>query len=319
MFLSLKPKIYLFILLLIITCLIILLGYYIYEHNRSPLNAIDGIDPHPRLFHQSSEEGLALDEKRFLADIRLLSETTDTIRALISFPINYVEQSPLPVIHILGGINIGRENLRFIKNPGQNIIVIFLYDYDMAEWESGSPFFEIPNIRNKILKTPAQIVELQSWLLRQSWTDTSRISLLGYSFGALFLPAAKNLAQKYNINTGPCILAYGGADFKWLIEKNLRIKPEILRKPLALLISTLIYTVDPLNHAPYLTGPFYLINGRRDRQIPEKSWLLLQQLIPGEKKIDVLDEGHMHPKKPHLTEKLIDMSREWLIAKGVLN
>jgi hypothetical protein len=297
---------------------ILLITYFYWERTRNPLNAINNIDPEITLLYQNEYLETLITEKRIYKEIRLLSEKTDTISALLSFPPGYKSQT-LPLIHVLGGINIGRENLRLIENPGSNIIVIFLYNYDMAEWETGTPFFEIPKIRSKALKTPAQICELQSWLLKQSWTDTNRVSLLGYSFGALFLPAAKNLAQKYSIKTGPCILAYGGADFNLLVKENLRIKPNWLRTPFAGLLSTMIHTIDPINHAADIKGDFYLINGIRDRQIPKQSWQLLHDLIPENKTIDLLDEGHMHPDKPQLTRKLTDMSRIYLASKNVLN
>ena len=81
----------------------------------------------------------------------------------------------------------------------------------------------------------------------------------------------------------------------------------------------MIYPLDPLHHAYKIAGNIYLINGLHDKQIPRASWQHLQQMMPDSVKIDNLDEGHMHPRKPQLTQKLVDMSSAWLKEKGILN
>ncbi len=68
-----------------------------------------------------------------------------------------------------------------------------------------------------------------------------------------------------------------------------------------------------------MKGEFYLINGLRDKQMPADSWQLLHDLTPQPKKIEMLDEGHMHPRKEYLTEKLIKMSHVWLKEKAIMN
>ncbi len=139
--------------------------------------------------------------RRYYNEIELLSAQTDTIRAIISLPENYREKS-FPLVTILGGINIGRQNLRFIQEPGENILVVYIYDYNMERWERSSLIPEVRHIRQKVIKAAAQIVELQHWLLNKSWSDTNRVAMVGYSFGALFLPAAQHLAWNNGINTG---------------------------------------------------------------------------------------------------------------------
>lgn len=298
--------------------LLFLLIYIIRERNRDPLEAINNVDFYVDLLKEKSVFDSLIAGKRIYTEVELLSAKTDTIKAIISFPMNY-QDTLFPVVTILGGHRIGRKNFSFIQNPGQNIIIIYVYSYQVKQWEEGFFLTELPRVRQAIVRTPGQVVELLHWIEQQSWTDTGRVSLLGYSFGALFLPAVNRLASVSNIKTGPCILAYGGADFNLLLDRNLKIKPQWFKHLTAWFGSGLINTVDPVQHASYMRGNLYLINGLLDKQIPQESWRLLYSLIPGIVKIDVLNEGHMHPRKPELTQKLVDMSRLWLKEQGVLN
>lgn len=301
----------------VIFLLIVFAIYLLWERTRSPIDALNEVDLNPVIIKNQFSLDSTLAGKRLYADIELLSQQTDTIRALISFPMDY-ESRQLPVVTLLGGHRIARQNYTFISEPGDNIIVIFIYPYQVEQWEQGHILTEIPRVRRAILKTPGQIVELENWLNHQSWTDTNKVALLGYSFGALFLPATKVVAQCNSIKTGPCILAYGGADFELLLYKNLKIKPGWLKSITAWLGSTMIYTVDPIHYASEMAGDIYLINGSRDKQIPKASWQLLHNLIKNPAKIDILDEGHMHPRKPELTQKLVALSRSWLKEQGIL-
>jgi len=313
------PKKLLFeILFTLIFLILVFIVYLLWERTRDPLKAINNIDLNVRKVSSQTTLDSLIAGKRYYSDIHILSEETDTIKAIISFPPGYSNRR-LPVITILGGLRIARENFSFIKNPGQNIIIIYIYPYQAEQWQRGFILSEIPKVRSAILQTPGQIAELMHWTQQQEWADTNKVSLLGYSFGALFTPAVEQVAAQNHIRTGPLIISYGGADFDLLLQQNLKVKPKWLRPLIAWFGSTLIYSVDPIHHAPKMKGNIYLINGRHDNQIPKDSWQLLHRLAPATSKIDILDEGHMHPRKPELTQKLVDMSRQWLKKQGILN
>ena len=82
---------------------------------------------------------------------------------------------------------------------------------------------------------------------------------------------------------------------------------------------TAIYGIEPERHLPYMNNEFLLINGTKDHQISTYSWKKLHQLIPQPKTVVILDEGHMHPRKPELTKKLVKISREWLKERELIN
>lgn len=287
----------------------------LWERNRNPLEA----------FPKVSETVLSVQGGQRFASagrvyqhLELLSDRQDTIQATISFPPG-INRKKLPVVIILGGAEIGAALFELIPDPGENILIAYQFPRGLTDWESMTGIGGVLATREAILSVPVQVVELLRWTKAQIWTDTSRTAVLGYSFGALFQPAVHHLAQANNLTTGPGVLAYGGVDLELLLRQNLNLKPKYLRPSIAWLAATAIYPVEPARHASHMKGKFYLINGLQDRQIPEASWKALHQLIPKPETIDLLDEGHMHPKKPGLTLRLVRMSRDWLEREGVIN
>ena len=306
------------ILFLLVVDLVVILVWIIWEHGRDPLKAIDmGVVP-LQVVEESVYNHDIIPQKRNYKDFLFNSEKTGDIRIYTSLPA-ITDNSVLPVMIILGGLHIGRENFSFIQEPGYNALIIYNYPYSPEYWYEGTALLEIPRIRSAVLKVPTQVLEIVKWLSRQPWVDTDRISVLGYSFGAIFTPAVYNLANHYNVKLGPGIICYGGADIENMLYTNLKKMSEPFRSITAYLASTAIYTIDPVNHLPQLHNDFLIINGTKDNQIPKESWQLLQKIIPEPRTIKILPDGHMHPDNPELTEKLVRLSKEWLVEKGAVN
>jgi fermentation-respiration switch protein FrsA (DUF1100 family) len=144
------------------------------------------------------------------------------------------------------------------------------------------------------------------------------VSLLGYSFGALLLPASHRMAAKVSPPPLPAVLAYGGTDIHMLLDANLGVEPAWLRSALARAAHLAIRPVEPGLHASRLEGgPFLLVSGQRDEQIPEASYRTLHAMVPEPREVVLLDEGHMHPRRPELTRRLVDLTRDWLEGEGL--
>lgn len=303
-----------FHLLLILTVTIWIAWVYL----RDPLQAIDkGVSVLNIASYQETNEQI-VSQKRQYIDYHLQAESGENISVYCSFP-DSIPVSGLPVMVIMGGLHIGRQNFSFIQSPGNNILIIYDYPYSPEYWYEGTALTEIPKIRNAVLDVPSRLVWLLNWIRKQAWADSSRISVLGYSFGALFIPAVYRLAKSHELSLEAGIICYGGADIRRMLYTNLKKNHEPARILLSYFAATAINAVEPAHHLPYLQNEFLLINGNKDRQIPEESWLLLHRLTPDPKTILILDEGHMHPDKPALTQKLVKMSQDWLISKGIIN
>jgi len=258
------------------------------------------------------------DGKRIYHDIILYGSGRDSILITLSLPEEKTAKR-LPILMILGGLEIGRKSLTYIDTTGQNALIGYNYPYSPEYWYENAGIGEIPAIQNAVLEVPSQVSAILRWTKGQTWADTSRINLLGYSFGAIFLPSALHYTQTNNLYVNAGIMAYGGANLYELLYSNLADVPPVLRCGIAWIASSAIYPVEPLLHLPILKGEFLLINGTRDKKIPDKSWKTLQQATPEPKTIKNLDESHMHPRKTELTATIVRLSRNWLRERDYIN
>jgi len=259
-----------------------------------------------------------LPKQRKYHDLILTDTNHHDISCLISIPSN-IPEGGLPVVIILGGLEVGQYTLKYIPDPGQNIIIIYQYPYHPEYWYKGSAIKELPLIRRSVLSVPYQVLALRNWITKQQWSDDNRITITGYSFGAIFMPAIYRLALQYGISLKYGVIAYGGVNICQLLHTNMTKLSEPLRSVFSWLAATAIRGIEPSYHASYLQGEFLIINGTKDHQIPEENWRELHHLIPEPKTIVILEEGHMHPRKIDLTQRLVKISHEWLTQKGVAN
>jgi dienelactone hydrolase len=304
--------------IIVITLVVIIAGWAIWERNRNPVATLDK-DP-GRIITKvdSTLTSRFLSEDRKYRHIILSTEHIGDIEAYISFPLIHTEEK-IPVIIVLGGLEIGIFNFRYISEPGNNTIIIYQYAYKTDQWRNNSTISQIPIVRRKILEVPAQILSLVEWIKQQSWADTNRINLSGYSFGAFFVPAVYHLDNLKKRQLAPGVIAYGGVDIYQLLMMNIKKTFLPLKMLGSWIAATAIYPIEPALHLPKMRNEFLLINGTLDDQIPEESWKRLHQLTPEPKTIMILEEGHMHPRKPQLTLKLVNLSKKWLREHKVIN
>lgn len=256
-------------------------------------------------------------EKRTFVDMTLRTDSEDSIQFMVSFP-QIMPEKQYPVLLILGGLEIGRQSLQYIPYHGENILIAYQYPYSPAYWYRHSPVSQVPKIQSAAFSVPDQVTKIGKWVHSQSWAEQRPVNLLGYSFGAMFLPAVYHLAQSDSAIFGPGILAYGGADLYNLFRANLEAQ-EPWKSLGAWLLDTAVYPLEPLHHTSYMKGEFLLINGKYDDQIPKICWEQLQEAVPEPKTIMILEAGHMNPKKPELTMEIVKYSQDWLAKNGAIN
>jgi len=311
---------FIIIVLLVLPALltIIIIAWIGIQYLYDPLDSIDLPTGELTVVQDSIFEDDFLPPGRIYHDLILKDPLLGDISCLISTP-DTIPEGGLPVVIILGGLEVGKFTLKYIPDPGRNILVIYKYPYHPEYWYQGSAIGEIPHIRRSVLKVPAQVISLTRWIGKQIWVDGERISITGYSFGAFFIPAVYRLISHHQLPIKHGVIAYGGVNIFQLLVTNMTNVSESFRSIISWLAATSIRGVEPSLHAPHLDGNFLLINGTQDHQIPKASWQTLHQLIPDPKTIVILEEGHMHPRNVALTRKLVKLSHEWLIRKNLVN
>ena len=220
---------------------------------------------------------------------------------------------------MLAGIKTGPRTLRNVPDPGPNVVLAFEYPLAREIGERDSKLARLPLIHRGAHLVPGQMLAVLRWLEGRPWADSSRVSLLGYSLGAMFLPVVQRTAAAHGVALGPSIMAFGGADTYGLIHHNLHIDPDWARTPAAWLIETLLYRLAPDRHLPHLDGEFLIINGIHDERIPAQSARALEALTPDPKTVVNLDAAHINPRDPELVARVVGISRAWLAERGTVN
>jgi hypothetical protein len=313
-----RKKYFIFLFICIFSVLTSILFWFILQNFLDPLELINRHPGSVLNIQDSVFVEAYLPPARVYEYITLKTEEIGPIQAIISRPVS-VTSEVLPVVIILGGLEVGTYTLGQITDPGKNIIIIYHYPYHPAYWYEGTALFEIPVIRESVMNVPAQVLTLYQWTGSQPWADKNRMTISGYSFGALFVPAIYHLAELQNIRINFGVMAYGGVDIYQLLLTNMNQVAEPFRSVISWLSFSAIRGIEPALHAPFLRSEFLLINGTRDHQIPERNWRELHRLVPEPKTIRILNEGHMHQRNVELTKRLVNISQNWLLQRGVIN
>ena len=243
------------------------------------------------------------------------------INIAISFP-NPMPSYPLPVLFILGGLETGFDSVQHVSDIGDNILVGYNWPINSKLPKGISILTESPSIYKGIYKSPGQIAKAIEWVSDQSWSEKEKISLLGFSIGAIASPAVQHIIENRGLtNIGWTVLAYGGTNIGQLVNSNPNIKPKWAKPLFGWIIQLLFNPIDPKEHLEYISGNFLLINGKDDEFIPKESSSLMQKLTPSPKNIILLDGKHMGvgEKQKELLSIIIKETRMWLKQNGAIN
>ncbi len=304
--------------ILVAAVVLAMAGWTCREYLRDPMPLLDrGIVPLATA--STLEERLATGsgEPRRVLLIELTGVEPGPLKIAVSLPAD--AGGRLPVLVVLGGLEVGRDSLRYIRVQGRNALVAVEYPRSPTYWYEGTPILKLYRVREAALAMPQQVASLLAWLREQPWADPERVTLLGYSFGAFFVPACARVAAVHGLAPRSLVMAYGGAGLPEVFEANLPLRPRILQWAVARLLSTVLHPMEPALHLPRLRGDALFVTGLRDAKVPLASARLMQSLKPEPKTVIDLDSSHMGPDKPELTAEIVRRSREWLIARGSMS
>ena len=310
----------LIVLVLVLAGPLWVIAWSVWERTRDPLAVIQRRLGHIDATQDSTYTVVtASGETRRFVDMLLQTGSGESIVCTLSLPSDLAPGGEkLPVVLILGGLSSGRMSLKYVQVHGRNVLVGYQYPYTQGTWYENAGPGEIPRIRRAVHAVPAQCSALVEWIQQQPWADAGRVQLLGYSFGALFTPAALRVMQADHLTIPTATIAFGGADLGAIGAQNIG-GPRGARKLVVWLAASALRPIEPELHLPHLRGEFLLISGTHDAMIPVRCAQRLQDLTPDPKTIVNLDAEHLDPRRPEQMQLVVQINRTWLLERGAVN
>jgi hypothetical protein len=301
--------------------LVAVAGWVVWARLADPLGSLP-VDPTAAVVVEAErriEPASAISEPREVRRLVLRSTVLGDIRVALSLPTPLPDRA-MPVLVLLGGHRTGRDSVAYVPRPGHNVLVGYDYPFDRHLKLRWSLLPELPRLRRRLLDVPGQVAALIAWLRTQAWADRDRISLLGFSLGALYLPAVHRVAGRQGLLLGPAVIAYGGADLPTLVRNRLAHEPAWRGILAAGLVGLMLRPLEPAQHLPHLDGEFLLLGSAdADKFIPPESAALLQRLTPEPKTVVRLEGGHIGGRRTALTHAIVAAARAWLAARRAID
>ena len=274
----------------------------------------------------SADLGAAAVTETLHEDGRVIRRYTiaDPVLGAIGFVVSLPDPlpaGPMPVVVVLGGLGTGLKNIRHVPPAGDNVLVG--YDWPIPrKFPKGLDLVrDLPELYRGAFSVPGQIAAAVDWVAAQAWADPARVSLLGFSLGAIAAPAAQRLLEARDREVGWTVLAYGGAELGALVAHHPRVSPKAAAPLLGRLAGWLFRPLEPARHLPHLSGRFLVIGGREDGLVPERSARLMRELAPEPKTLRLLDGQHMGVGRGQeaLLREILGITEAWLVAQGAVN
>ena len=222
-----------------------------------------------------------------------------------------------PAIIVLGGKATGKFAVEYAS--GFTRAVIFAVDYPYTPLESytiTSFLRSVPAIRNALIDMVPSVMLVIDYLLRRKDVDASKIVLLGYSFGAEFVPCIVAHDRRPAI----AAMVYGGGDLRFLITHNVRrYEGEVISQSVGVLGGYLLRPLEPMRFIGRVSPmPLIMINGAHDEQVPRHSAELLYSAAGEPKTITWLESRHVRPDNIELTGTIMTELKRELEKRGII-
>jgi hypothetical protein len=256
---------------------------------------------------------------RLLTRVTLEGSAVGNIHFFVSRPAPSAAER-IPLMVVVPGRRTGAEAISLLGDLGSNAVVWFEWPFPPSvEW-GGGLVRRIPDLHRDALSVPGQLDAVLRWASQQAWVDRERVSLLGYSLGALVVPAAQRLSQERGDAAGWIVLAYGGAPIGAVLEGIPEIRDSRLRPAIRVAADLLLRPVEPSVHLPELRGRFLLLGGRDDPVIPPEAAERMRQLTPQPRTIILFEGEHIGvgARKRKLLDPVVATTKSWLVDQGAI-
>jgi dienelactone hydrolase len=224
---------------------------------------------------------------------------------------------PLPAIILLGGKATGKYAINYVPELGDVIVVAVDYPYEPRESYTITEFIgDVPAIRTALMAMVPSAMLLTDYLVQRPDVDSTRIVILGYSFGAPFVPCILATDRRPAV----AAMVFGGGEMYSLIEHNVRrYEGSVASKFVGLIGGFLLWPLEPLRYADKISPvPLIMINGTDDEMIPRANVEAVFTKAMEPKKLIWLRSGHVRPEKVGLTNLIVATLDQELRRLGIL-
>lgn len=243
--------------------------------------------------------------------LRLTSTTGQRIAVAIRRPAPQAADSGQvrrPLIVILGGHERGRGAGALIGDTRGAIFASMEYPFEGNHRAKGLEIVaQVPLIRRALYDTPPAVHLVLDYLLARSDVDSTRVELVGASFGAPFA----TIAAARDLRVTRLWLAHGGGDTYAMIDRGLEkeIASPVLRWPVSHLANLLAsgprFTPERWI-AQVAPRPVVMLNAEADEKIPRRSVEILYEAAKEPKELVWLPGAHMQGNRPEVLRRLVD-------------
>jgi len=221
-----------------------------------------------------------------------------------------------PAIILLGGKATGKHAVDYALDVTGVILVSVDYPYTPRDTYTITSFLgDVPAIRNALFDMIPSVMLVIDYLLTRGDVDSSKIVLLGYSFGAPFVPCI----IAHDRRPAVAAMVYGGGDMRSLITHNVRrYESEGISQFVGVLAGMLLHPLEPMRYIGRVSPtPLIMINGTEDEQVPRHNVELLYNAAGEPKSITWLESRHVRPDNVHLTRSILTELKRELRRRGI--
>ncbi len=222
-----------------------------------------------------------------------------------------------PAVILMGGKATGKHAIDYAIDIRNVLIAAPDYAYQPREEYTLAEFLsDVPEMRGAALSMVPSVMLLSNYLWQRPDVDTTRLILLGYSFGAPFVPCI----AAYDRRPAAVVMVFGGGDLRGMIRHNVRRYRGPIVSDLAGSISAvLLRPLEPLRYADRISPmPLVMINGTDDEQVPRQYAEEFFSAAEEPKKIVWLEARHVNPRNEELTRRIVQTMKEELVRLNVL-
>ncbi len=221
-----------------------------------------------------------------------------------------------PAVILLGGKATGKYAVDYALDITGVVIIAVDYPYTPRETYTVTNFlWDVPSIRNALIDMVPSVMLVTDYLLTREDIDTTKIVLLGYSFGAPFVPCI----VAHDRRPAVAAMVYGGGDLGSLIIHNVRrYESEAMAQFVGALGAFLLRPLEPMRYIERVTPtPLIMINGTNDEQVPRHNAEILYNAAGEPKTIRWLESRHVRPDNVELTRMIVSELRRELEQRGI--